>query len=183
MTHLTMAELEARLDRVRKSPTDRGALALIVRRPRVDEREVLEEGRLDVMHGLVGDTWSTRPSSRAPDGRPHPDTQLTLMNSRVAALVAGGADRWALAGDQIFVDLDLSATNLPAGTRLSIGDAVIEVTAQPHTGCAKFVARFGLDAMTLVNSSAGRALNLRGIYARVVQPGTIRVGDTVSKLP
>jgi MOSC domain-containing protein YiiM len=105
------------------------------------------------------------------------------MNARVIALIAQDEDRWPLAGDQLFVDLDLSKTNLPAGTRLALGSAVIEVTAEPHTGCRKFVDRFGLDAMQFVNSEAGRRLQLRGINAKVVQGGTIRVGDLVRKIP
>lgn len=179
---LSTAALEAGLPHVRQAPTDHGVLQLIVRRPAIDAREVLDEGALSVEEGLVGDTWRSRGSSRSADGRAHPDMQLNIMNARAAALVAQRDDRRALAGDQLYVDLDLSAANLPPGTRLAIGSAVIEVTAQPHTGCGKFVARFGLDAMKLVNSPLGRSLNLRGICAKVVQPGTIRVGDTVSKV-
>jgi hypothetical protein len=179
--HLTMAELEAGLEEIRRSPKDEGTLDLIVRRPRVGERAVLDEGTLDLHDGLSGDTWKYRGSSRSPDGKAHPDMQLNVMNSRVAALVAQDRHRWPLAGDQLFVDLDLSASNLPAGTQLAIGEAVIEVTAQPHTGCQKFVARFGLDAMKFVNSPVGKELHLRGINARVVRPGAIRVGDLVKR--
>lgn len=183
VTHLTTAELEAGLDGIRQSPKDAGELQLIVRRPRVGEREALDEAELDLADGLVGDTWKFRASSRMPDKKsPHPDMQLNVINARAVALIAQHPSRWALAGDQLYVDLDLSADNLPAGTRLGIGTAVIEVTAQPHTGCGKFVERFGLDAMKFVNSPVGRALNLRGINARVVQPGTIRRGDIVRKL-
>ena len=180
--HLTTEELEAGMERVRLSPKDEGVLELIVRRPRVDEREVLEEGRLDLVEGLVGDSWKERGSSRTPDGSPHPDMQLNVMNSRVLALVAQDRERWRLSGDQLIVDLDLSDENLPPGTRLSLGSAVIEVTEQPHTGCHKFVARFGLDAMRFVNSDAGRRLRLRGLNARVVRPGVIRTGDVVRKI-
>ena len=182
ITPLSMEALEAGLPFIRESPRDRGALRLIVRRPGVDAREVLAIGELSVEEGLVGDTWRLRGSSRSADGRAHPDMQLNIMNARAAALVAQRDDRWPLAGDQLYVDLDLSGDNLPPWTRLSIGSAVIEVTDQPHTGCRKFVDRFGLDAMKLVNSPVGRALNLRGINARVVEPGTIRVGDVVRKL-
>ena len=180
--HLTTPELEAGLEHVRRSPRDEGRLELIVRRPGVDRREVLPEARLDLAEGLAGDTWRVRSSSRTADGSAHPDMQLNVMNSRAAALVAQGKERWPLAGDQLYVDLDLSGENLPAGTRLSIGPAVIEVTPQPHTGCRKFVARFGADAMKFVNSDVGRRLNLRGINARVVQPGLIRLGDVVRKM-
>lgn len=180
--HLTMAELEAGLDEIRRSPKDEGVLDLIVRRPQTDEREVLEEGELHPAEGLLGDSWKDRGSSRTPDGSSHPDMQLNIMNSRVIALVAQDKGRWRLAGDQLFIDLDLSAENLPAGTRLALGSAVIEVTAQPHTGCKKFVARFGLDAMEFVNSPLGKQLHLRGINARVVQPGVIHVGHVVRKI-
>ena len=183
ITHLTTAQLEAGLDAIRQSPKDEGRLQLIVRRPRTNERETLEEGQLDLVEGLVGDTWRFRASSRSADKKsPHPDMQINVMNARAVALVAQDPARWALAGDQLYVDLDLSAANLPPGTRLGIGTAVIEVTAQPHTGCGKFVERFGLDAMKFVNSPVGRELNLRGINARVVQAGAIRRGDIVRKL-
>jgi hypothetical protein len=181
--HLTNDELMAGLEEIRRSPRDGGVLALIVRRPRVDEREVLERGQLDPLLGLVGDSWSQRGSRRSADGGPHPLMQVNVMNARAAALVAQQPYRWPLAGDQLYVDFDLSGANLPAGTRLAIGSAVIEVTPEPHTGCGKFVSRFGLEAMKFVNSSIGRELNLRGINARVVQAGEIHVGDVIRKVP
>lgn len=153
-----------------------------MRRPAAGEREVLQEGQLDVDEGLVGDTWKKRVSSRRPDKSPHPDMQLNVMNARAIGLVAQEKERWPLAGDQLFVDLDLSEANLPAGTRLAMGSAVIEVTSQPHTGCQKFAERFGLDAVKFVNSPVGKELHLRGINARVVQPGTIRAGDIIRKV-
>ena len=180
--HLTMEELEAGLDNIRNSPADEGVLELIVRRPQIGEREILEEGELHLTHGLVGDNWSIRGSSRTADGSSHPDMQLNIMNARAIALFAQQRDRWPLAGDQLFVDLDLSPDNLPSGTRLALGSAVIEVTNQPHTGCKKFVERFGLDALKFVSSPVGKALNLRGINAKVVQPGVIRVGCQVKKV-
>lgn len=180
--HLSAVELEAGLEHIRQSPKDGGTLELIVRRPAVDEREILDEGQLALDEGLVGDTWRTRGSSRTADGTSHPDMQLNIINARAIALIAPDAVLRPLAGDQLHVDLDLSEANLPPGTRLAIGTAVIEVTAQPHTGCQKFRARFGTDALKFVNSPVGKELHLRGINAKVVQAGTIRAGDRVSKL-
>jgi hypothetical protein len=153
-----------------------------VRRPQVGERELLDEAELDPTVGLVGDSWRLRKSSKTADGSPHPDMQLNLMNSRAVALFAVREDRWALAGDQLYVDLDLSSVNLPPGTRLALGSAVIEVTAMPHLGCQKFLARFGPDALKFVNSPLGRQRNLRGINAKVVQRGVLRVGDLATKM-
>ena len=182
VTHLTTAELEAGLDRIRQAPKDSGPLELIIRRPGVGAREILEAAELDRLDGVKGDTWKIRSSSRTADGTAHPDMQLNMMSARAIALVAQVRDRWALAGDQLYVDLDLSEQNLPPWTRLALGSAIIEVTDQPHTGCAKFVERFGVDAMRFVNSPVGRALRLRGLNARVVQPGTVRAGEMVRKL-
>ena len=181
--HRTPEELEAALPHIRQAPADNGTLELIVRRPAVDEREVLESGMLSLEEGLVGDTWNQRGSSKTPDGGPLLDAQLNIMNARATAAVAGPIDRWALAGDQLYLDLDLSPETLPPGTRLALGEAVIEVTAEPHTGCAKFSSRFGVDALRFVNSPDGRTLNLRGINARVVKPGQIHTGDKVTRLP
>ena len=181
--HLTTEELEAGLDEIRRAPGDVGTVALIVRRPAEGEREVLAEGTLDLRDGLVGDMWSSRGSKRTPDGSAHPDMQLTVMNARVVDLVAAGdRERWALAGDQIYADFDISVANLPPGTRLGLGTAVIEVTPEPHTGCAKFHARFGGDAHRFVNTKTHRHLRLRGLNARVVEPGTVATGDSIRKL-
>lgn len=175
----TLDELNAGLPDIERSPKDEGELRLIVRRPGVGKREVVAEAELSETAGLVGDTWKTRKTRQ---GRaPHPDTQLNIMNARAAALVARSDDRWPLAGDQLYIDLDLSDDNLPAGMQLAIGTAIVEVTAEPHTGCGKFSERFGVDATKFVNSKEGRRLHLRGINARVVQPGTIRVGDRARK--
>jgi hypothetical protein len=177
-------ELAAGLEEIRRAPAASGTVEMIVRRPAQDEREVLEEGRLTVDDGLAGDDWRARGSRSTPNGAADPERQLTVMGSRVIDLLAGG-DRgaWPLAGDQLYVDLDLGVANLPAGTRLAIGSAVIEVTEPAHTGCAKFGARFGGEALRLVNSPDGRALRLRGLNARVVLPGTVRRGDPLRRLP
>lgn len=180
--HLTTSELEAGLEVIRSAPKDEGLLELIVRRPAVNDREILEEAELHLEEGLVGDTWNMRRSKSTPDGSPNPLMQLNIMNSRVTALVAQDKDRWQLAGDQLYIDMDLSEENMPAGTRLSLGSATIEVTPPPHLGCQKFVARFGMEAMRFVNSPLGKQLHLRGVNAKVVQSGIIRVGDVARKI-
>jgi hypothetical protein len=174
---LTEAELEAALPHIRSAPATGGILELIVARPAVDERALFDEGTLDLAVGLVGDSWSRRggPASPSPD----PERQLTLINARFSRLIGGDDAGAALAGDQLHVDLDLSEDNVPAGTRLRIGEALIEVTAPPHTGCQKFSSRFGVTALHFVNSPQGRALRLRGVNGRVVVPGQVRVGDTI----
>ena len=179
--HLSTEELEQGLETIMQSPKDEGRLELIVKRPEVDQRESVAEGRLDTGKGLVGDNWLERGNRHTPDGSADPEMQLNIMNSRVVALVADDPARRELAGDQLYLDLDLSYENLPPGTRLAIGDAVIEVTEPPHTGCKKFAARFGRDAMVFVNSGMGKKLNFRGINAKVVRSGAIRVGDMARK--
>lgn len=175
MEHLTAQELEAGFGRLQPSPVDAGSVELIVRRPTTGERETLAEATLDLDGGLVGDRWRV--------GRtPEPDAQLTLTNARVIELLAGSRERWSLAGDQLYVDLDLSTANVPPGTQLSIGSAEIEVTALPHTGCKKFAARYGVEAARFISTPEGKARCLRGINARVVQPGTVRPGDAIRKL-
>lgn len=181
MEHLTTADLEAALDHIRASPAE-GTLELIVQRPAVDQRVMLAEAELNREEGLAGDSWNQRGSRRTDDGSPHPDMQLNIMNARILALIAQAPERMALAGDQLIVDMDLSDANLPHWTKLAIGDAVIEITDQPHTGCAKFSQRFGVDAHRFVNSEVGKELHLRGVNARVVTPGTIRKGDAIRKL-
>ncbi len=154
---------------------------MIVRRPEVDQREVLDEGELDLEIGLVGDNWKTRGSSRTNDGFGHPEMQLNIINTRLIALVAQDKKRWKLAGDQLYVDMDLSEENLPAETQLEIGSAIIEITPIPHTGCKKFILRYGLDAMKFVHSPIGKKLHLRGLNAKVIKAGTIKIGDLVKK--
>lgn len=180
--HLTMAELEAALDHLRDAPKDEGVVHLIVCRPNVDQREVLEEAHLDPVKGLIGDNWIVRGSSKTPDGSAHPEMQINIMNARVTALVAQAKERWSLAGDQLYIDMDLSKDNLPAGSRLQVGSVVLEVSPLPHTGCSKFVSRFGTDAMKFVNSTIGKQLCLRGINAKVVQGGTIKTGQIARKV-
>jgi len=175
-------ELEAGMDHIRQSPKEDGVLKMIVRRPAVDEREVINEGELNIVDGLVGDTWKTRGSSHTADGSANINSQITVMNVRIIALLAEDEDRWSLAGDQLYVDMDLSDDNIPPGTKLVIGSAIIEVSAQPHSGCKKFSSRFGVEAMKFVNSPEGKRLHLRGINTRVVQAGTLRVGDVIKKI-
>lgn len=177
-THMDMTDLESSLDLIRRSPKKEGKLALIVRRPQAGEREVVEAGELTVAEGLVGDNWSTR----TPDAPPSSDTQLTIMNARVAGAISQDDGRWKLFGDQLYIDFEISEENLPVGARLALGTAIIEVTSVEHTGCKKFAERFGVDAVKFVSTPEGKALRLRGMYAKVVQPGTIQVGDAVRLL-
>ena len=183
MEHLSQERLHAGLDRIRESPRDHGSLLLIVRRPAVGERELPAEAKIDQVAGLVGDNWLGRGSKNTPDGLADPWRQVTVMNARVAELVAAGTERMPLAGDQLYVDLNLSLDNLPPGSLLAIGQAVLEVSEDPHLGCAKFVQRFGEQAMRFVNSRTGRQMRLRGMNTRVVVPGTVRIGDLVAKAP
>lgn len=176
------AELEANLDYIREAPTETGVLELVVRRPREDEREVLIKGVLNEKEGLVGDSWKDRFSSSTPDGTPNPETQINLMNSRSIETIASSKEDWPKAGDQLYINMDISHTNLPAGSRLAIGSAIIEITEKPHNGCKKFAQRYGVDSMKFVNSPDGKELRLRGANARVVQAGVISAGDQVEKL-
>lgn len=180
--HLSMTELEAGMDYIRQSPKDHGILKLIVRRPVDDEREAIESGELALSQGLIGDNWKARGSKKTPDGSANLDAQITVMNARTIELLAQEQERWPLAGDQLYIDIDLSDDNLPPGTRLAIGSAIIEVSAVPHTGCNKFSARFGVEAMKFVNSPEGKRLHLRGINTRIVQGGVIHMGDIVTKI-
>jgi len=180
--HLTLLELEAGLPLIGQSPADRGALRGIVIRPVTNERVSLEQCELSPERGMHGDNWERGCWMSLPDGRPHPEVQVAIMNARAISLIAQDADCWALAGDSLFADLDLSTANLPPGQRLAVGTVVLEVTSIPHNGCNKFAARFGPEAVKFVNSTEGKRLHLRGIYARVVQTGLVHVGDVISKL-
>lgn len=184
LPYRTTAELTARLDHLRAAPSDEGTLHLVVRRPASRMRELLDEGRLDTEEGLVGDNWLSRATSRAIAAGRHLEAQVNVMSARMVGLLADTAEEQAYAGDQLYLDLDISVTNLPAGSRLAFGDpggagAVIEVSAKPHNGCAKFTARFGEEAMLFVNSESGKELRLRGFNARVVESGVVRPGDAV----
>ncbi len=180
--HLSIEELEAGLDHIRQSPKDDGTLEMIVRRPQVNQREKLDEGTLDLTDGLLGDNWKIRGSSRMADGSAHPEMQLNIMNARAIALFAQDKHRWQLSGDELFIDIDLTDENLPAGTKLALGEAIIQVTAEPHNGCKKFAERYGQDAVIFVNSPEGKKLHLRGINAKVIQGGKIQVGDKATKV-
>ena len=181
VTHLSIAELEAGLDHIRRSPKDEGKVMLIVRRPDTEKRETPESCQVDLLEGLVGDNWKARGDKQTPDGSANINAQITLTNARAIALLAQSEERWSLAGDQLYIDMDLSDENIPLGTRLALGTAILEVTPLPHTGCKKFAERYGTDATKFVNSLEGKRLHLRGINTRVIQGGEIQVGDVVRK--
>jgi hypothetical protein len=179
---LTLAELEAALIDLGPSPLDHGKVEMIVCRPTFNERQTLDRAEITLAEGLVGDNWSTRGSRHTPDGSANPEVQITIMNSRVIQAITQDRSRWPLAGDQLFIDLDLSADNLPPGQRIAIGTVILEISAVPHTGCAKFTERFGHGAIRFVNDSEGMRQRRRGLNARVIQAGVIGVSDTVSKV-
>lgn len=177
-----LREMEAHLDDIRQSPADQGKVNMIVSRPTTGERMILKQCLLDQDTGLDGDNWLTRGDKHTADGSADPGRQLTIMNSRAITAITDTESRWPEAGDQFYVDFDLSADNIAAGTRLGIGEAEVEVTELPHLGCAKFGSRFGRDANMFVNSNLGKSLNLRGINARVVKSGAVKTGDRIRKL-
>ncbi|MDE2818806.1 MAG: MOSC domain-containing protein [Chloroflexota bacterium] len=168
-------------DQLEKSPGDGGRVEMIARRPEAEQREEVQSARFTAARGLEGDDWLSRAKRKAPDSEPIPETQVTLMNSRVIQLLTDEKSRWAESGDQLFVDLDISMDNLPAGTQLQIGEVILEIGVTPHTGCGKFARRFGAPARKWVMSDAGKHQRLRGVYARVIQDGLITVGDKISK--
>jgi len=180
--HPTENELAARLDYVRQAPATGAPVTFIIRRPATDVREQLAEAELTPDAGVVGDRWAATCKHRLPSGDLNPDTQITIMGTRMLELLTGDRSRWPLAGDNLLVDLDLSEEALTVGQRLQAGTAVLEITAPPHTGCSKFSERFGADALRFVNSPDGRRLRLRGVHARVVNAGRVRVGDRLEKL-
>ena len=171
---LTLADLEASWQQTEKSPQDMGAVEMIVRRPKPEEREELQGAAFTAQAGLAGDDWLRRSAD--------PDAQITMMNSRVIQLLSGDRSRWSLAGDQLFVDLDISQDNLPAGTRLQIGEVVMEVSSLPHTGCTKFARRFGGAARKWTGTDQGQRERRRGVYTKVIVDGEIRLGDRIKKL-
>jgi hypothetical protein len=179
--HPSLGELRQGLDGIRQSPKDGGFLKAIVIRPETDARVSLPRCELSPDGGVHGDNWAKGCWMSLPDGRPHPDVQVTIMNARAIALIAQEEARWPLSGDNLIVDLDLSEANLPPGSRLSIGSALLEITDVPYKGCKKFAERFGVDATRFVNGRDGLRLHLRGIYARIVEPGVVAVGDAVAK--
>jgi MOSC domain-containing protein YiiM len=180
--HLNMNELEEGINYIVQTPDDKGPVRMIVSRPETGIRKILNSASLDTIKGLIGDNWKDRGSSGTPKKSANPETQITIMNSRVIDLIAHSSDRWKLAGDQLFIEMDISRNNIPPGSQLKIGSAVIEVSEKPHTGCQKFSERFGLHALIFVSTPLGLELCFRGINARVLKSGIVTVGDIVNKL-
>lgn len=179
---LTIEEIESRLENIKQSPKDAGVIVLLVCRPATDERQIITKAKLELQNGLEGDNWKTRGSKSTPDKSADPEAQITLMNSRVIDLLTEHQNDWQLAGDQIFVDFDLSLDHLPPHSKIQVGSAILEISAKPHTGCKKFSDRFGIQALEFISTPQGKSLRMRGVNARVIQAGEIHVGDVVRKV-
>jgi len=171
-----MQDIAHILDHVKASPKDGGVLKLIVLRLPDEQRQTPPRATLSAEHGVTGDRWSLKTN-------PDPLVQVSVMNSRFLEVIAGETERMNLAGDNLIIDLDLHIDNLPTGTRLRIGQALLEVTDSPHTGCKKFQRRYGKDALDITNTPEGSAMRLRGLLARVIRGGEVQVGDTIHKEP
>src|SRR5688572_8480293 len=180
--HLSPEEVEEGVQNIKQAPKDSGSLQMIVRRPAVDGREMVTKAKLDTSLGLEGDNWKDRGSSHTSDNSADPEAQITLMNSRVIDLLTNEKELWQLAGDQLFVEIDLSVDNLPPLSKIQIGSAILEISAKPHTGCKKFSGRFGIEALEFISTPLGKSLRMRGVNAKVIQSGEIQVGNTVKKL-
>ena len=178
----TLEHLQTQLNHIQESPKDTGSVLLIVRRPATEERELISQGRLIPASGLEGDNWRERGSTSMPDGSANPEAEITLMNTRVIQALTQDETRWALAGDQFFVDFDLSEENIPAGTRLALGSAIVEVSPLPHNGCKKFSERFGVDALKFISMAENKPMRMRGINAKIIQAGDVKQGDLIRKV-
>ena len=175
-------ELEAAIPDILAAPKLAGAVEMIVVRPAAGLRETPGRVGVSLEGGVAGDHWAKGCWRTTDAGEPHPDVQICMMSARTIRAIAGEPEHWPAAGDNLFLDMDLSPANMPPGTRFAIGTAGFVVTAEPHDGCQSFIDRYGRDACLFVNTGRGRALRLRGIYARVTRDGEIAVGDRVLKL-
>lgn len=182
MKFVTQPEIDQRLSSVLDSPKDQGTVEMIVVRPFKNQRKTLIHVLFSPEAGVTGDNWKTQCWKKLNDGQSDPDVQVAIMNARMIDMLTDDKAHWPLAGDQLFVDFDLSVTNLSPGDQLQIGDAVLQITAEPHRGCSKFKQRFGELAMHCVNSAQGDAHRLRGIYAKIISAGNVSVGDVIHKI-
>lgn len=182
LKQLPITELELGIDEIKESPKDNGLIEMIVRRPETETREIINSCEISLVNGLEGDNWKARGSSSTPDNSADPEAQITLMNSRVIQLLSGDKENWQWAGDQFFVDMDLGIENLPPHSRIQIGSVILEISATPHTGCKKFSGRFGVEALAFISTPLGKSLRMRGVNAKVIQAGQIKVGDVIRKV-